>query len=176
MSGDLFQIMKEQSRWTPMPPHGLRFQLSLLTWINREHGAADPWAVARLAVPQLAELAQAGHVYAEYRLPARRRLFRRATSVCYHRRDWAELMSMSDAELEANHEFPEQIIFDRNGRQVLIAQTVFWSRVGGPEPYHDSLTLSFSAVEEMRTQVEDCILDACRSLGITEIDSGTHRP
>ncbi|TVQ39934.1 MAG: hypothetical protein EA384_05025 [Spirochaetaceae bacterium] len=168
---DLIQIVKEQDEWTPSPPPGLMFQLSVLTWIDRDRGSVEPWALARLAVPGLAELVRADQVRAEYRIPERRALLRRWHRKFAHSRNWADLMSRSDAELEQNGEFPDRVKFERRGKLMLLWQTEFWNMVGGPTPYHDSVALSFSSELDIRDQIEDIILCICGSLGIRQRDA-----
>lgn len=166
---DVIQIVKEQDKWTPLPPLGHKFQISILTWIERDGGSVEPWTLARLAVPKLAGLVKADHVSAEYWTRKRCGILRRWHDEVDHNRLWADLMSSEDAELEENGEFPHRITFHRNGELALLEQTEFWNRVGGPTPYHDSVTLSFSSELDIQSQIEEIILDTCGSLGITQI-------
>lgn len=166
---DAIQIVKERDKWTPLPPPGHRFQIAVLTWIERDGGSAEPWALARIAVPRLAGLVQANQISAEYWTRKRRGLLRRWHDEFDHNRPWADLMGRSNAELEESGEFPHRINFERDGALALLEQTEFWNRVGGPTPYHDSVTLSFSSELDVQSQIEDIILDICGSLGITKI-------
>jgi hypothetical protein len=166
---DVIQIVKEQDKWTPLPPPGHKFQISILAWIERDGGSVAPWAFARLAVPRLAELVKANHISSEYWTRKRCGFLRCWHDEFDHSRPWADLMSSGDAELEENGEFPHRITFQRDGELVLLEQTEFWSRAGGPTPYHDSVALTFSSELTIQSQIEEIILDICGSLGITYI-------
>ncbi len=168
---DAVQIVKEPDEWTPSPLPGQAFQLCVLTWIERDGGSVEPWALARLAVPRLAKLVRADSIHAEYWTRERRGLLRRWHEEFDHRRVWADLMRRSDAELEDDGEFPQRVTFERDRELVLLEQTEFWSMVGGPAPYHDSVALSFSSELDIADQVEAVILDACESLGIKQRDA-----
>ncbi len=163
---DLIDILKEKDEWTHSPPPGHTFQISVLTWIGRDDGSADPWALARLAVPQLAELAEADRVTAEYWSRKHRGLFRSRQEELFHSLNWSDLMSRSDAELEKDGEFPHRIRFEQAGTVVLLEQTEFWNLAGGPMPYHDSVALSFFSSMDLQSKIEEIFLEACRSLGI----------
>jgi len=49
---------------------------------------------------------------------------------------------------EEDCEPPARILLSRNEELVGIEETEFWSRVGGPEIYHDSYTISFFTAED----------------------------
>lgn len=164
----MIQIVKEQDEWTPPPPPGQEFQISVLAWIERDGETVEPWALARNVVPRLAELVQADRISAEYWIRGRRGLLRRLHEEFDHSRSWAALMNRSDAELEEDGEFPDRVRFERNAKLVLFEQTEFWNLVGGPSPYHDSVTLSFMSELDIRDQIEDIILDTWKSLGIKQ--------
>ena len=78
-------------------------------------------------------------------------------------------MNCSDAKLEKNDEFPNRIVFTRDGTLMLLEQTEFWNVAGGPAPYHDSVTLSFFSELEIQSQIEEIVLDTCRTVGINRI-------
>jgi hypothetical protein len=164
---DLIQIVKDTDEWTPSPPPGHTFQISILAWIERDGGSVDPWALSRLAVPRLAELVQADRVSAEYWIRTHRGFLRPSHEEFAHSRHWSDLMSRSDAELEREGEFPHRITFEHDGTLVLLEQTGFWSMVGGPMPYHDSVALSFFSGLDIQSKIEGIFLEACGSLGIT---------
>ena len=161
--GNTVRILRDQDEWTPPAPSGLTFQLSLLTWIERDEGSTDPWALARLAVPRLVELVQADRVVAEYRHRTSRGVLRPSREKRRRRRDWADLMVQSDLELERTGEFPHRLVLTRENKPVLLAITEFWNRVGGPAPYHDSVALSFFSDVDRRHQIECIIMDAFNS-------------
>lgn len=163
---DLIQIVKEADEWTHSPPPGHKFQISILAWIEGDGGSVEPWALARLAVPRLAELVQADRVFAEYWIRKHRGLLRRWHEELAHSRSWSDLMSRGDAELERDGEFPHRISFERDGALVLLERTEFWNTVGGPMPYHDSVSLSFFSGLDIQSEIEDIFLAACGSLGI----------
>ncbi len=163
---DLIQIVKEPDKWTKTPPPGQQFQMTVLAWIERDGGSADPWTLARLAVPRLAELVEADQVSAEYWTHKHRRFLRPAREELTSSQNWFDLMSRGDAELEKDAEFPHRIAFQRDGMIVLLARAEFWNMVGGPMPYHDSVALSFFAGTDLRSELEAIFLEACRSLGI----------
>lgn len=163
---DLIQIIKDADGWTPSAPSGHKFQISILSWIERDGGSVEPWALVRLAVPRLAELVQADRVFAEYWTRKRGGLLRSWHEKLNHSRDWSDLMSRSDAELEKVGEFPHRITFERGGTPVLHERTEFWNLVGGPTPYHDSVGLSFYSEIDIQSKIEDVFLEACESLGI----------
>ena len=161
--GDTVRILRDQDEWTPPAPSGLTFQLSLLTWIECDGGSADPWALARLAVPRLAELVQADRVVAEYWHRTPRGVLRPSREKLHRRRDWADLMKQSDLELEQTGEFPHRLVFSSASKPVLLVITEFWNRVGGPAPYHDSVALFFFSDVDRRHQIECIIMDAFNS-------------
>lgn len=163
---DLIQIVKQEDEWTHSPLPGHRFLISILAWIEREGGSVEPWALARLAVPRLAELVQADRVSAEYWTRRHRGLLRRWHEELDHSRSWSDLMRRSDAELEKDGGFPHRITFERDGALVLLERTEFWSMVGGPSPYHDSVALSFFSGLDIQSKIEDIVLEACGALGI----------
>jgi hypothetical protein len=165
---DIVQLVKEQDKWTPLLPPGHWFQLAILTWLEGDDGPVAPWAIMRMAVPRLAELVKADQIAAEYLVRKRRGLLRRWHEELDHDRPWADLMGRSDADLQENGEFPHQITFKRDGALVLLEQTSFWNQIGGPAPYHDSVALSFSSALVIQDQIEDILLDSCRSLGISQ--------
>lgn len=49
---------------------------------------------------------------------------------------------------------------------MLLERTEFWSMVGGPSPYHDSVAFSFFSGLDIRSKIEDIVLEACGALGI----------
>jgi|GEM_PF-6093325 len=77
-------------------------------------------------------------------------------------------MSRNDAELEKDGEFAHRIAFERDGTLVLLEQTGFWNLVGGPQPYHDSVALSFFSVLDIRSQIENSFTDTSRSPAIKQ--------
>lgn len=163
--GDTVCILRDQDEWTPPAPSGLTFQLSLLTWIERDGGSADPWALARLAVPRLAGLVQADRVVAEYWHRTPLGVLRPSRERLHRRRDLADLMKQSDSELEQTEEFPHRLVFSRATKPVLCAVAEFWNRVGGPAPYHDSVAIAFFSDADRRLEIERVILDAFNSAG-----------
>ena len=166
---DLIQIVKEPHKWTPLPLTGHKFQISVLTWIERDGESVAPWTLARLAVPRLASLVRADVISAEYWTRKRCGLLRRWRDEFEHERPWADLMNCSDAKLEKNDEFPNRIVFTRDGTLMLLEQTEFWNAAGGPAPYHDSVALSFFSELEIQSQIEEIVLDTCRTVGINRI-------
>ncbi len=168
---DVIQILKKQDQWTPTPPPGLSFQIAVLTWMERNGGSVSPWALTRLAVPRLAELVQADQVSAEYWVRERRGLLRRWHEERDHSCSWADLMKRSDSELEEEGKFPHRLTFERDGGLLLLEQTEFWNMVGGPAPYHDSVALLFFSELDIRAQIQNIILDTCKTLGIEEKDA-----
>ena len=61
---------------------------------------------------------------------------------------WTELMKSDDDTLH-NEEFPHGLKFMKNGEALLIEESEMWNKIGGPAPYHDSVTLSFFSAEPM---------------------------
>lgn len=164
------QILKEQDQWTPIPPPNHIFQISILTWIESESSFVDPWRFARLTVRRLGEIVQADRILAAYIIRKPPGIFGLFHNTSRHVIPWDDLMSQDDAVLEEDAEFPERIIFEREGNLTMLAQITFWNRVGGPEPYHDSVAISISSASNVKQQIEKAILESCEILGIKLID------
>ena len=58
----------------------------------------------------------------------------------------------------------------QNGRVVCVEETEFWVMCGGPEPYHDSYTLSFYTREEVSQRLEVACSAACEQLTVVVKD------
>lgn len=68
---------------------------------------------------------------------------------------------------EADREPPTRMLFFRDGRLVGLEETEFWVRVGGPDFYHDSYTLSFYTARDRFAEFQAVCEMVSMNLGAT---------
>jgi hypothetical protein len=148
------------------PPRDLPFRWAILTWFEVNNGMADPWPLMRGAVPRIAASIGADMVTAEYWLRKRKGiLLRRWGEIKIRETSWDQLMAKTDVEL-LDEEFPSRIAFSTAERIVLAEESELWSLIGGPSPYHDSVTLSFFSATELSGVLEAIFTDEAMKIGI----------
>ena len=148
------------------PPKGFDSRFAVLTWFEKGPDQADPWPLVRLAIPLICQLIKAESVIAEYYedkkagvlwLKKERRIKKSIP--------WTELMESDDHELH-HEEFPHGLKFLKNWETLLIEESEMWNKIGGPTPYHDSLTLSFFSADPMDQELYTIFCDAATTLGV----------
>ena len=147
------------------PPKGFPLRFAVLTWFEHQGGMADPWPLLKLAFPQIRALVGADNVMTEYWLPQRKGiLFRRFEDTKIVEVAWDGLMCSNNEEL-LKQTFPDRFRFLDHGREVLVAQSEMWNLGGGPEPYHDSVTISFFSLVSMHEQLQKIFTEVAATLG-----------
>ena len=73
-------------------------------------------------------------------------------------------MHSSDDALQ-EQTFPSRFRFFCHGRVVLVAESEMWSLVGGPSPYHDSVTISFFSAVPMHEEFRRIFAEEAAKLG-----------
>lgn len=146
------------------PPPGFPHRFAVLTWFHHGADSAEPWPLVRAAVPQLMALAVAETVRGE--IWQRKHLL----GIVYEKRlrtaPLSEWLEKTDTELHALREFPAKLRFERGGNVVLWMASEMWNQVGGPEPYHDSVALSFFSKADIGDQLEAIFRAAAADIGV----------
>lgn len=151
------------------PPDGFPFRWAALTWYGSDEGSVDPWPLMRAVVPRIATALGADRVIAEQWRRERKGLLQKWKDEKIGEVDWKELMKQSDAELEQN-EFPSRMCFMKGETPVLCEESEMWSLVGGPAPYHDSVTLSFFSAMETGDTLQPIFEEEAGKLGWDIVD------
>jgi hypothetical protein len=146
---------------------GTAHRFAVLTWFDRDGSACAPWPLLKPAFPRIAELLNAYTITAEYHesKPTRWLGSRRPPAVVASV-SWTALAACSDAELHENS-FPTRFRFACQGATLAIAESEPWAMVGGPAPYHDSVTLSFYTSIDVSAPLRTIFSDAALTLGIS---------
>ena len=148
------------------PPKGFPHRFAVLTWFEHDGGWAYPWSLFRAAIPRVRALVDADSVMAEYwHLQCTGLLFRRVEETLVAEVAWEGLMHSSNESLN-DQTFPNRFRFlaDRNTK--LIAETEGWHMVGGPQPYHDSVTVSFFTAMPMGEKIHSIFTEEAAMLDI----------
>jgi hypothetical protein len=125
------------------PPAGFPYRLAVLTWLEIDKEVVYPWLLMRPAFPRIAALVGSDSIIAEYwDRPRRKVLFWKWKEKKLREVSWESLMEETEEAL-FGMEFPSRFRFLCGSRTVLLAESEMWNLVGGPSPYHDSVTLSF---------------------------------
>jgi hypothetical protein len=125
------------------PPAGFPYRFAVLTWLENEREMGDPWLLMRSAFPRTAALVGGDSIVAEYWERHRRTvLFWEWKERKVREVSWESLMERTEEAL-LDEEFPSRLRFLCGGRTVLHAESEMWNLVGGPSPFHDSVTVSF---------------------------------
>ena len=148
------------------PPCAFPHRFAVLTWFEHDSGMADPWSLFREAIPRVGVLVDADLIMAEYwHNRSTGILFRGFEETLVAEVAWAGLMHSSNEALNGQT-FPSCIRFVTDGHVTLIAKTELWSMVGGPIPYHDSVTVSFFSAIPMNTEIHSIFTEAAAILDI----------
>lgn len=149
------------------PPIGFPFRFAVLTWLECDAATADPWPLIRQATPRLSRFVRADSITVEYW--ERRRtgfLRRRWKERKLNEVRWDTLVNLNDRDL-FNEPFPSRMRFLRNGVVVLHEESEMWNLIGGPSPYHDSVTLSFFSARPMDEQIRRVFTEEAMKLGLS---------
>jgi hypothetical protein len=159
------------------PPSGFPWRFAVLTWFEVGADSAEPWPLVRLVSPKIAELVGATTIQAEswqyrrywfiYKMRTHKKKIREAPL--------SEWLEKSDDELHERSDFPSRLRFERQGEVVLWMETEMWSLVGGPDPYHDSVTLSFFSKNDLNRELEELFRVAATMSGIRIDQIGSHQ-
>lgn len=127
---------------------------------------ADPWSLFREVIPRVGALVNTDSIMAEYwHRHSTGIVFRRTEEILVAEVAWEGLMHSSNEELNLQT-FPSRIRFITDGHTTLLAETERWSMVGGPTPYHDSVTISFFSATPMSEKLQNIFTDEAIKLGI----------
>lgn len=134
---------------------------------------ADPWPLFRSAIPRIAALLGAEKVMAEYWQRRRQGfIFRKFEETKLKELAWENLATAGDAILREEG-FPDRFRFLNQGQVVLYAVSEPWGMVGGPQPYHDSLTVSFFTATPLQEALRSIFTEEAGKLGVSVHDT-TH--
>ena len=148
------------------PPKGFPHRFAVLTWFEHDGGIADPWSLFREAIPRIGALVNADFVMAEYwHSQSTGILFRRDEDLLVAEVAWEGLMHSSNEDLNLQT-FPSRIRFNTGDHTTLIGETERWSMVGGPTPYHDSVTVSFFSATPMSDKIQSVFTIEAANLAI----------
>lgn len=148
------------------PPKEFPHRFAVLTWFEHDGGMADPWSIFREAIPRIGALVNADFIMAEYwHSHSTGIIFRRDEDILVAEVAWEGLMHSSNEDLNLQT-FPSRIRFNTGDNTTLIAETERWSMVGGPTPYHDSVTVSFFSTIPMSEQIQSIFTEEAVRLNI----------
>lgn len=142
------QFLSGVDRHGAQPPPGFPCRFAVLTWFSPGDDSANPWPLLRAAVPRLLALAAADTVHGE--------IWQRKVFLGIAKRNGcAPPRCLSGStRLALNRtpfaSFPPSC--DSNARETIV-QSEMWNQIGGPEPYHDSITLSFFSKTDLSDQL-----------------------
>ncbi len=172
MNRDRIAFVHGVDRDGAKPPEGLPFRFAVLTWLGHEDETDEPWALLRPVFPRIAALVGADCIIAEYweRHRTGNFLFRRSEESLVVAVAWEGLMHCSDEQLH-EQTFPSRFRFLSGSRVVLRAESEMWNMVGGPSPYHDSVTVSFFSTEPMHEQLRRLFAEEAAKLGVAVEDT-----
>jgi hypothetical protein len=74
--------------------------------------------------------------------------------------DWISFISDWENSTASNREPPAYVQVFADGKFVLCMATEYWTRVGGPMPYHDSYTYSFFSAEDLSRRIMQHLREA----------------
>ena len=123
------------------PPAGFPNRFAVLTWFEYEREMADPWLLFRSAIPRIAALVGAKKVMAEY---------------------WQQTMR-----LYVKKVFQIGCAFWTKNRWLSIQCRSLGGMVGGPRPYHDSLTISFFTATPLQEARHCIFVEEAGKLGVS---------
>lgn len=135
------------------PPTGFPHRFAVLTWIDCDGDGAMPWSLLRGCIPAVAREINADAVLTEF-WAREKKLFQKSVITKVSECTWEELMKNSDEILQEHQDFPDRFRFERSGQVVLLAESERWDLVGGPMPYHDSVTLSFFSAKDLSSELK----------------------
>ncbi len=148
------------------PPVGFENRFAVLTWFDKGPDYADPWPLVRHAIPKIASFVKADAVIAEYyEFRKSGFLLLKNKKILKRTIPWEELMKNDDDSLH-EEEFPHGLRFVKEGITLLIEESEMWNQVGGPPPYHDSLTLSFFSTKPIFSELRAIFCDASVTIGV----------
>jgi hypothetical protein len=160
------KIYRQKDKYTPDAPSSLMFQLTVLTWLEHNGEAADPWLLARHLIPKLTEISQSDRVQAEYSIPVKGAYPGNWIDGAARSENWDRLMEINDELLHINEDFPHRIAINRRGSACITILTGFWDAIGGPEPYHDSVALYLYSDCDRRRLIEETLTHVAGPGGI----------
>ena len=137
---------------------------------------ADPWPLFRSAIPRIAALVGAENVVAEYWQRRRRGfIFRKFEETKLKELAWENLVTAGDMALREER-FPDRFRFLNQEQVVLCAVSEPWGMVGGPRPYHDSLTVSFFTATPLQEALRSIFTEEACKLGVSIQDTTRAEP
>jgi hypothetical protein len=129
------------SGWAP-PPLGLSRVCACLTWFDDAAGGTEPWPFLKHLSSKITDVISGPVSPLALLLNRERaRLFSGYREEVVATEPLATALARWRSDPEAA--FPDRIEFRLSDTAVCIIESEFWNQVGGPAPYHDSVTLSF---------------------------------
>jgi hypothetical protein len=159
------RFLRGIDRYGAQPPEGLPFRWAVLAWFENDGGFMDPWPLLRGALREVMAAVRADSAVAEYWQRLRKGILRRIQDVKVSEVSVETLLNRTDEDL-VNEEFPSRIRFMCGDRVVLYEESEMWSHVGGPSPYHDSVTLSFFTARDISTDLEAIFTNLAHTMGV----------
>ena len=148
------------------PPKGFENRFAVLTWFEDGPDQADPWPLVRLTIPKISQLIGAESVIAEYFKEEKVGfLWFKSERKIAKSISWGELMKADDHALH-HEEFPHGLKFIKINETLLIEESEMWNKIGGPAPYHDSLTLSFFSADPIDKELYAIFCEAAKQIGV----------
>jgi hypothetical protein len=134
-------VCSGDSKWFPAPV-GLPRIGACLTWFDDKDGSADPWSFLGLVATKLTQaFPKRVTPFALFLDRGRSRFASRYGEKLLATEPLSEALARWKTDPETD--FPDRIEFRQHDKTVCIIESEFWSQVGGPMPYHDSVTLAF---------------------------------
>ncbi|MFX1538512.1 MAG: hypothetical protein ACFFDI_30335 [Promethearchaeota archaeon] len=165
MQTGTIRFHKGVDRYGAKPPEGYPFRWAVIACFKDEEGLIDPWPLLREAVPKVMAIVGANSAIAEFWRRKRKGILRRWSETKIGEVDLESLTKISD-EVLLEEEFPSRIRFLMENSVVLWEESEMWSHIGGPSPYHDSVTLSFFTKRDLSLVFENIFTEVAYKIGV----------
>ncbi len=168
-------FVKGTDVYSPTPPPGHPYRFAVLTWLGEDGSQVDPWDLVARAFPEMASALGAHNIVEEHW--ERREwgfIFTKSRDVKLSERPWQPLSSQ-EAQGEGA-DFPARFRLEQGEEAVLYVETELYSLIGGPLPYHDSVTLSLFSQEDLSGTLRGVFVEAASELGYDVVEPKTKLP
>jgi hypothetical protein len=165
MDQNCISFVKGVEKDGAQPPRGFPYRFAVLTWFSCGPDSAAPWPLLRFATSRITKLVDADAVVGEM---WKRRSWPGAFTQAKKIREapLLEWLMKSDDKLYEEADFPSKLRFERRGEVVLWMESEMWNQVGGPLPYHDSVTLSFFSKCDLAKELEELFRAEATRVGV----------
>ena len=156
-------FLKGTDAHSPTPPPGYPYRFAVLTWLEEDGGQVDPWDLCARAFPKVASTLGAPNIVEEHW--ERREIgfiFTWSRDVKRSERPWRPLSSEEAQQKDAD--FPTKFRLEQGEEVILHVETELYSLIGGPLPYHDSVTLSLFSREDLSETLRGVFAEASLEL------------